>query len=74
MTGAARRIEVTVNDRVVSVWEWSRWRDAVTACDPVAGGRIATAGVVLRDELGAPLDPDGRVVPGARILVEAAGG
>lgn len=71
MAGAAEgRIQVTVNDRAVSVWEWARWRDAVTACDAAAGARLAGGGVVLRDGLGAPLDPDGRVVPGARIVFE----
>jgi hypothetical protein len=65
MTG--RKVPVTVNDVEVLVWPWARWRDAVTTYDSEAGAALSTGGGVVHDEVGEPVDPDGRVVPGAHI-------
>lgn len=66
------RIRVTVNGVEVRVWPWARWRDAVTAYEPGAGSSLSTGKGVLQDGAGQPLDPDGHVVPRARIRYRAA--
>ena len=58
---------VRVNDRAATVWAWSRWRDAATAADPAWGAALSAGRAFLSDARGEPLDPDGRVVPGATI-------
>jgi len=58
---------VTVNDVEVRVWPWARWRDAVTAYESKAGALPSTGAGVLHDEVGEPIDPNGHVVPEARI-------
>jgi hypothetical protein len=70
MTG--EKVLVTVNDVTVRVWPWARWRDAVTAYESDAGSSLSTGEGVLHDGAGQPLDPDGRVVPEARIRYRAA--
>jgi hypothetical protein len=64
-------VTVRVNDRAASVWAWSRWRDAATAADPAWGAALSAGRASLYDALGEPLDPDGRVVPGAAIRCDA---
>jgi hypothetical protein len=66
------KVRVTVNDVAVSVWPWACWRDAVTAYEPDAGSSLSTGAGVLHDGAGQPLDPDGHVVPDARIRYRAA--
>lgn len=58
---------MTVNDVEVRVWPWARWRDAVTAYESKAGASLSTGVGVLHDEAGEPIDPNGHVVPEARI-------
>ncbi len=70
MTGD--KVRVTVNEVDVRVWPWARWRDAVTAYEPDAGSSLSTGKGVLHDGAGQPLDPDGHVVPEARIRFRAA--
>ncbi|HJR53207.1 MAG TPA: hypothetical protein VJ982_05780 [Gemmatimonadota bacterium] len=65
MTG--EKVEVMVNDVAVRVWPWACWRDAVTAYEPAAGSSLSQGRGVLQDGAGQPLDPDGHVVPEARI-------
>lgn len=65
MTGP--EIRLTVNEAEVRVRAWARWRDAVTAYDPEAGAALSTGRGWLHDEAGQPIDPDGHVVPEARI-------
>jgi hypothetical protein len=69
MTG--EKVEVRVNDVAVRVWPWASWRDAVTAYEPGAGSSLSTGTGVLQDGAGQPLDPDGHVVPEARIRYRA---
>lgn len=63
----SRKVRVTVNDAAVRVWSWARWRDAVTAWSAPAGAALSRGSGVVRDAAGRPVDPDGRVVDGARI-------
>ena len=73
MTGP--RLRVTVNGVEVQVWPWARWRDAVTAYDPMAGVLLSRGEGMVHDETGEPVDPDGHVVPESRIhFHEAARG
>ena len=65
-------IRLTVNDAEVRVHAWARWRDAVTAFDPRAGAALSTGHGWLQDESGQPIDPDGHVVPEARIHFRSA--
>jgi hypothetical protein len=60
-------VRLIVNDVEVRVPPWARWRDAVTACLPDAGAALSMGTGFLADETGAPVDPDGHVVPGAHI-------
>jgi hypothetical protein len=64
---SGRKVRITVNDVEVNVWPWAHWRDAVTAYESEAGASLSTGGGVLHDEAGEPIDPDGHVVPEARI-------
>jgi len=64
---SSRAVRLTVNDVEVRVPPWARWRDAVTAYLPAAGASLSTGRGFLADESGDPVDPDGHVVPGARI-------
>jgi hypothetical protein len=66
------KVLVTVNDVAVRVWPWANWRDAVTAYEPRAGSSLSTGEGVLQDAAGQPIDPDGHVVPEARIRYRAA--
>ena len=67
----SEKVRVTVNDVAVRVWPWASWRDAVTAYEPDAGSALSTGEGVLQDGAGQPIDPDGHVVPEARIRYRA---
>lgn len=67
-------IRLTVNDAEVRVHAWARWRDAVTAYDPGAGAALSTGHGWVHDERGQPIDPDGHVVPEARIHFHSVAG
>lgn len=69
---SGEKVRVTVNDVPVRVWPWARWRDAVTTYEPDAGSSLSTGEGVLHDGAGQPIDPDGHVVPDARIVYRAA--
>lgn len=71
MSGA--EVRVTVNETEVRVRAWARWRDAVTRWSGRAGAALSRGEGVVRDPGGRPVDPDGRVVPGARIRFEETG-
>jgi len=67
-------VRVTVNGTEVRVRTWARWRDAVTRWSGRAGAALSRGEGVVRDPTGQPVDPDGRVVPGARIRFEESAG
>ena len=67
-----RKVCVRVNDTLVRVWPWGRWRDAVTTWSAEAGAALSRGSGMVSDAAGQPVDPDGRVVPEASIRYREA--
>ena len=61
------RITVIVNGDPVMVDPWARWREAVAVWRPAAGAAFAAGDAVLLDASRRPVEPDGAVVPDARV-------